>query len=64
MPPKKTRRNVGVTISILKIQRFRLSNAEKVSKEWLAIPHHIFLGTKEDMNDIAKAFLKIKEAYS
>lgn len=42
-------------------KRFHLPIAEKVSKEWLAIPHHILLGTYEDMDDIAEAFFKVKK---
>ena len=41
--------------------RFRLPIAQKAGKECLSYPHNVLLGNKEDMHDIANAFLKLKQ---
>jgi L-glutamine:scyllo-inosose aminotransferase/L-glutamine:2-deoxy-scyllo-inosose/3-amino-2,3-dideoxy-scyllo-inosose aminotransferase len=39
---------------------FNLPNAEKASMECVAIPHQILLGSEEEMENVARAFKKIK----
>lgn len=52
------------TINLYQPGRFKNVNAEKARKECLVIPHNVFLGNTEDMNDIVDAFTKLKTSLS